>query len=123
MFSQVLWLDEQFGRLIFHWRRDRAVLIGHTHYWSNFTMLTVTYMNLVEYGGKLGIFGVLEVDGVHGGVEVLDVLRVHLEEGRVTHHHVPDLLQLGALVPAAHAFFQLQFKYKLSECATNKNCP
>ena len=71
-------------------------------------------MNLVENGGKLGVLGVLDVDGGHGVVKVLDVLGVHLEEGRVAHHDVPDLLELGPTLPAPHPLLQLQQQQKKS---------
>ena len=64
-------------------------------------------MNLINYGGELGVLGVERVDGVHGRVEVLDVLGVHLEEGRVLDHDVPDPLVLGVLAPLRHPLLQL----------------
>ena len=64
-------------------------------------------MNLINYGGELGVLGVERVDRVHGRVEVLDVLGVHLEEGRVLDHDVPDPLVLGVLAPLRHPLLQL----------------
>ena len=66
-----------------------------------------THMNLVHDGLELPVLGTQAVDGRHGCVEVLDVLGVHLEEGRVPHHHVTDPLELRALGPAGHAALQL----------------
>ena len=64
-------------------------------------------MNFINDGGELGVLGVERVDGVHGRVEVLDVLGVHLEEGRVLDHDVPDPLVLGVLAPLRHPLLQL----------------
>ena len=64
-------------------------------------------MDFINNRGELGVLGVEVVDGVHGGVEVLDVLGVHLEEGGVLHHDVPDPLMLLALAPSSHTLLQL----------------
>ena len=67
-------------------------------------------MNFINNRGKLGVLGVEAVDGVHGGVEVLDVLSVHLEEGSVLDHDVPDPLVILPLAPASHPLLQLKVK-------------
>ena len=69
-----------------------------------------THMNFINNRGELGVLGVEAVDGVHGGVEVLDVLGVHLEEGGVLDHDVPDPLVILPLAPASHPFLQLKVK-------------
>lgn len=67
-------------------------------------------MNFINNRGELGVLGVEAVDGVHGGVEVLDVLGVHLEEGGVLDHDVPDTLVLLPLAPPSHPLLQLKVK-------------
>ena len=65
-------------------------------------------MNLINYGGELGVLGVERVDRVHGRVEVLDVLGVHLEEGSVLHHDVSYPLILRAFFPFIYPIFELK---------------
>ena len=70
-------------------------------------------MDFVHDGGKLFVVGIVGVDGVHGGVEVLDVLRVHDEEGAVAEHDVAQPLVLRTRVPVLDPLFQLEGKSKM----------
>ena len=69
-------------------------------------------MDLVHDGGELGVLVVQSVHGVHGGVEVLDVLGVHLEEGGVLDHDVSDPLELLTSVPFLHPLCELKIVMK-----------
>ena len=65
-------------------------------------------MDFIHNGAELGVLAVQSVDRVHGGVEVLHVLGVHLEEGGIFHHDVSNPLILRASLPFRHPFFQLK---------------
>ena len=65
-------------------------------------------MDFIHNGAELGVLAVQSVDRVHGGVEVLDVLGVHLEEGGIFHHNVSNPLILRVTVPFLHPFFELE---------------
>ena len=67
-----------------------------------------TYVDLVHDGAELGVLCVERVHGVHGSVEGLDVLGVHLEEGSILHHDVSYPLVLWSLVPFLHPLFELK---------------
>ena len=75
---------------IFHNERKVQVIIAKTH------------MDFINNCCKFWIFCVEIVDGRHSGVKVLDVLRVHLEEGGVLDHDVADALMLRSVRPLGH---------------------
>ena len=68
----------------------------------------ITHMDIIHNGTELRVLVVQSVHGVHGGVEVLDVLGVHLQEGSIFHHDVSYPLVLRASVPFLHPFFELE---------------
>ena len=68
----------------------------------------ITHVDIVHNGSELGVLVVESVHGVHGGVEVLHVLSVHLQEGGIFHHDVSNPLILRASLPFRHPFFQLK---------------
>ena len=72
----------------------------------------ITHVDIVHNGTELGVLVVESVYGVHGGVEVLHVLRVHLQEGGIFHHDVSNPLILGVSVPLLHPFFELEVVMK-----------
>ena len=71
-----------------------------------------TYVNLIHDGLELTVLAVEGTNGGHGRVEVFHVLGVHLEEGRVLDHDVPDPLVLGVLAPLRHPLLQLSTQYQ-----------
>ena len=64
-------------------------------------------MYLIHNGLELTVLAVEGPNGGHGRVEVLHVLGVHLEEGRVPHHDVTDPLELRPVVPLGHPGLEL----------------
>ena len=69
-------------------------------------------VDVVHDGGELGVLVVQRVHGVHGGVEVLHVLGVHLEEGGIFHHDVSNPLVLRSSLPFLHPFLELEIVLK-----------
>ena len=69
-------------------------------------------MDFIHNGAELGVLAVQSVDRVHGGVEVLDVLGVHLQEGSILHHDVSDPLELLTSVPFLHPLCELKIVMK-----------
>ena len=64
-------------------------------------------MNFVHDGLKLCVLLVVAVYGVDGVVEVLDVLRVHLEEGGELDDDVADAPVLFTKSPLGHSLAEL----------------
>jgi hypothetical protein len=76
--------------------------------WTNVVLLQTTHVNVVHDCLKLAVFVVRGVDEVDGRVKVLDVLCVHLEEGREVSDDVADPLVGLVQVPAGHALAKLK---------------
>ena len=72
----------------------------------------ITHMDIIHNGTELRVLVVQSVHGVHGGVEVLHVLSVHLEEGGIFHHDVSNPLIRRVTVPLLHPFFELEVVMK-----------
>ena len=68
---------------------------------------TATHVDLIHNVGELGVLLIHVVDGVDGIVKVLDVLRVHLEEGRELDDDVTDPLEVRRLRPLIHSITEL----------------
>ena len=59
-------------------------------YWSS---LNAAYLYLVDYGGESLVFLHTAIEGVHGVVKLIDVLRVELKERSPSHHYITQLPQ------------------------------
>ena len=64
-------------------------------------------MYLIHDGLELTVLAVEGANGSHGRVEVLHVLGVHLQEGRVPHHDITNPLELRAVAPLGHPGLEL----------------
>ena len=71
-------------------------------------ILVGTHMNVIHNCRKLGVFSIESVDGVHGRVEVLHILGVHLEEWSILDHNVSNALIFRSFLPLGHSFFKLK---------------